>query len=84
MIISVARGTSCSGSFPSLMATPHHSAHPLPARAGIPTLLPGEAITQEALDILTAVKEGGGVISGCTDVTLATMRVVDSHASQHR
>ena len=45
--------------------------------SGIPTLLPGEIITQEALDALIAVQKGGGVISGCTDGTLVTMRVVD-------
>ena len=44
---------------------------------GIPALLPGEVITQAALDALAAVKEGGGVVSGCSDATLATMRVVD-------
>lgn len=49
----------------------------LPYLPGIPTLLPGEVITQEALDALMAVQTGGGVISGCTDDTLATMRVVD-------
>lgn len=44
--------------------------------SGIPALLPGEVITQAALDALAAVKESGGVISGCSDATLATMRVV--------
>lgn len=44
---------------------------------GIPVLLPGEAITEEALRALRAVKQGGGMISGCTDTTLSTMRVVD-------
>lgn len=39
--------------------------------------MPGEVITQAALDALAAVKEGGGVVSGCSDATLATMRVVD-------
>lgn len=48
--------------------------------SGIPTLLPGEAITHKALDILEAVKAGGGVISGCTDPSLTTMRVIDSPA----
>eukprot|EP00904_Undaria_pinnatifida_P009756 jgi/Undpi1/5910/HiC_scaffold_2.g01184.m1 len=48
-----------------------------PYPPGIPTLLPGEIITQEALDALVAVQKGGGVISGCTDGTLVTMRVVD-------
>lgn len=43
---------------------------------GIPVLLPGEVITQAALDTLAAVKEGGGVVSGCSDASLATMRVV--------
>ncbi|CAM9741199.1 unnamed protein product [Laminaria digitata] len=48
-----------------------------PYPPGIPTLLPGEIITQEALDALMAVHKGGGIISGCTDDTLKTMRVVD-------
>ncbi|CAM9355960.1 unnamed protein product [Sphacelaria rigidula] len=50
-----------------------------PYPPGIPALLPGEVITQESLDILEAVKAGGGVVSGCTDQSLATMRVVDSY-----
>lgn len=45
---------------------------------GIPALLPGEGITQESLDILEAVKAGGGVVSGCSDPSLTTMRIVDN------
>lgn len=47
---------------------------------GIPALLPGEVITQAALDALAAVEEGGGVVSGCSDPTLATLRVVNLEA----
>ncbi|CAN0298414.1 unnamed protein product [Ascophyllum nodosum] len=47
-----------------------------PYPPGIPALLPGEEITQEALDLLVTVKGAGGFVSGCADASLATIRVV--------
>ncbi|MEO0768253.1 MAG: aminotransferase class I/II-fold pyridoxal phosphate-dependent enzyme [Cyanobacteria bacterium J06649_4] len=44
-----------------------------PYPPGIPILLPGEPITQEAIDTLQAILESGGIITGCTDPTLETI-----------
>ncbi len=41
-----------------------------PYPPGIPVLIPGEVITQEALDYLQQVQQLGGVISGCSDDSL--------------
>jgi len=47
-----------------------------PYPPGIPVLLPGEVITAEAVSYLQQVQAQGGVISGCADETLATLRIV--------
>lgn len=47
-----------------------------PYPPGIPVLMPGEYITQDALNALQYVLKSGGFITGCTDPTLQTLRVV--------
>lgn len=47
-----------------------------PYPPGIPILMPGEVITQEAIDYLQQVLKSGGVITGCSDETLTTITVV--------
>ncbi|CAN0320501.1 unnamed protein product, partial [Discosporangium mesarthrocarpum] len=48
-----------------------------PYPPGIPILLPGEVITEKAIEFIGSVKAGGGVITGCSDSTLETIRVVN-------
>jgi arginine decarboxylase len=47
-----------------------------PYPPGIPVLLPGERITTTALDYLHRILAFGGVITGCTDAELKTLKVV--------
>ncbi|MBW4540976.1 MAG: aminotransferase class I/II-fold pyridoxal phosphate-dependent enzyme [Myxacorys chilensis ATA2-1-KO14] len=47
-----------------------------PYPPGIPILMPGEYITQDALNVLQYVLKSGGFITGCTDPTLKMLRVV--------
>lgn len=47
-----------------------------PYPPGIPILMPGEVITPTALEYLSTIKAMGGTISGCTDPTLRTLKVV--------
>jgi arginine/lysine/ornithine decarboxylase len=47
-----------------------------PYPPGIPALIPGEVVTEGAIAHLQAVLEAGGVITGCSDSTLKTLRVV--------
>ncbi|MFH7029149.1 MAG: aminotransferase class I/II-fold pyridoxal phosphate-dependent enzyme [Heteroscytonema crispum UTEX LB 1556] len=47
-----------------------------PYPPGIPVLMPGEVITETALDYLRQVQTMGGFISGCADVSLNTLKVV--------
>ncbi len=47
-----------------------------PYPPGIPLILPGELITDKAVTYLQQVLEAGGVVSGCADPGLATVRVV--------
>lgn len=47
-----------------------------PYPPGIPVLLPGEIITAEAIAYLQAVLSAGGIVSGCADLSLETVRVV--------
>lgn len=44
---------------------------------GIPTLVAGETITAAALDYLITVKQQGGYITGCSDLSLKTLKVLD-------
>lgn len=47
-----------------------------PYPPGIPVLMPGEEITQEAIDYLQQVLNAGGVVSGCADTSLEFLQVV--------
>lgn len=49
-----------------------------PYPPGIPILMPGEVITKEAINYLQQVLNSGGVITGCSDDTLATITVIRS------
>jgi arginine decarboxylase len=56
----------------------HISAETLcPYPPGIPLLLPGEVITVAAIAQIQAIRQAGGVLTGASDATLATLRVVD-------
>ncbi len=48
-----------------------------PYPPGIPILMPGEEITQFARDYLQEIVSLGGKISGCSDMSLNTIKVVD-------
>lgn len=47
-----------------------------PYPPGIPVLLPGERITEDAIALLQTVLKAGGFISGCSDPTLNQLKVV--------
>ncbi|HYW22031.1 MAG TPA: aminotransferase class I/II-fold pyridoxal phosphate-dependent enzyme [Nodularia sp. (in: cyanobacteria)] len=47
-----------------------------PYPPGIPILMPGELITQAALEYLQQIQSMGGFISGCADISLKTLKVV--------
>lgn len=47
-----------------------------PYPPGIPVLMPGEVITPAAIDYLQKILAMGGFISGCTDTSLRTLKVV--------
>jgi len=47
-----------------------------PYPPGIPILIPGEVVTQAAIDYLLLVHEAGGFINGPEDVRLQTLKVV--------
>ncbi len=47
-----------------------------PYPPGIPILMPGEVITQDAIDYLQEVLSCGGIITGCSDDTLETVQVI--------
>ena len=47
-----------------------------PYPPGIPVLMPGEIITQQALEYLQQILAGGGKITGCSDPSLQTLKVV--------
>ena len=47
-----------------------------PYPPGIPVLMPGEIITIGVINYLQKVLASGGVISGCSDSTLATIKVI--------
>lgn len=48
-----------------------------PYPPGIPVLLPGEVVTQEAIDYLRQVQSAGGIITGGADAELSRLKVVD-------
>jgi arginine/lysine/ornithine decarboxylase len=47
-----------------------------PYPPGIPILLPGEVVTAAAIAQVQQILAAGGVVSGCRDPTLATLRVL--------
>lgn len=47
-----------------------------PYPPGIPILLPGERITKDAIVLLKSILQAGGFISGCSDPTLSTLKVL--------
>lgn len=47
-----------------------------PYPPGIPVLMPGEAISQDAIDYLRQVLALGGRITGCSDPSLKTLKVI--------
>jgi arginine decarboxylase len=47
-----------------------------PYPPGIPVLMPGEVISQTALEYLQQIQLIGGFISGCADASLNTLKVV--------
>ncbi|MBD2570097.1 aminotransferase class I/II-fold pyridoxal phosphate-dependent enzyme [Anabaena lutea] len=47
-----------------------------PYPPGIPVLMPGEIITQSALEYLQQIQTMGGFITGCADTSLRTLKVV--------
>ena len=47
-----------------------------PYPPGIPTLLPGEIITEESLCYLQQILAAGGIITGCSDSTLEMIKVI--------
>ena len=49
-----------------------------PYPPGIPVLMPGEMITTKMIDYLQRVLASGGVISGCSDPSLAMIKVIRS------
>lgn len=48
-----------------------------PYPPGIPVLIPGEAITPDAIVYLNHIRNLGGSITGCADPSLETFRVID-------
>jgi len=51
-----------------------------PYPPGIPILMPGEVITQDAIAYLQEVSNFGGVITGCSDDRLKTVQVITQDA----
>ena len=47
-----------------------------PYPPGIPVLLPGEVISRAALDFLQTLQRSGGILTGNTDPTLQTLKVI--------
>ncbi len=47
-----------------------------PYPPGIPLLFPGEPITPDAIAALKAIRAAGGTLTGCTDPTLQTLKVI--------
>lgn len=63
---------------PTEQAIGHLSADFLcPYPPGIPLIIPGEIITQTALDTLTQILRSGGTLTGLSDPTLKTLRVIN-------
>lgn len=54
-----------------------------PYPPGIPVLLPGERISKSAVDYLRQVQTSGGILSGCADPELTTLRIVQDSDTFH-
>ena len=50
-----------------------------PYPPGIPILMPGEVISNEAISYLQQVLNSGGIITGCKDPSLETIEVIKRH-----
>jgi arginine/lysine/ornithine decarboxylase len=62
---------------PIAQATGHISTELIcPYPPGIPVLMPGEVVTEAAIAYLQQVLAAGGIISGCSDPGLQTLKVV--------
>ncbi|NEO34656.1 MAG: lysine decarboxylase, partial [Symploca sp. SIO3C6] len=48
-----------------------------PYPPGIPLIMPGEVILPEAIRMLQDILSSGGVITGCSDISVQTLQVVD-------
>lgn len=55
----------------------------VPYPPGIPVLVPGEEITPEIVEYLTAVRRTGVEIHGCEDRSISTLKVVDEREFLH-
>ena len=55
----------------------------VPYPPGIPVLVPGEEITPEIVEYLTAVRRTGIEIHGCEDRSIGTLKVVDEREFLH-
>lgn len=55
----------------------------VPYPPGIPILVPGEEITPEIVEYLTAVRRTGVEIHGCEDRSIGTLKVVDEREFLH-
>ena len=63
---------------PTYQAIGHLSADLIcPYPPGIPLIIPGEIITQTALDSLTQLLNSGGTITGLSDPTFMTLRIIN-------
>ena len=63
---------------PTHQAIGHLSADLIcPYPPGIPLIIPGEIITQTALDSLTQLLNSGGTITGLSDPTFMTLRIIN-------
>jgi arginine/lysine/ornithine decarboxylase len=49
-----------------------------PYPPGIPVLIPGEVITQEAIAYLQILIHQGAVITGCSDSSLETVKICNN------
>ena len=62
---------------PTAQAVGHICAETIcPYPPGIPTLMPGELISKEAIAYLQAVLRAGGHLTGCSDLSLETLLVM--------
>jgi arginine decarboxylase len=53
-----------------------------PYPPGIPVLMPGELITKPAIEYLRQIQATGGLITGCQDLSLKTIKVITALAKK--